>query len=222
MPRGFSTLTEHSRTGSWRLLLLAAVALVMFLVGRGTAPEGSQEPLTTGPLPSASSTLPPPSFQSGTRTPEGAASAATEFARVMSGATSDRAALVHATEAIAAPAWREEARRLAHNGVDFIVDRYGSDGESTFVPVRYRILEFSPTEATIQVWGVTLAMGSSVTGIDESWVTGTIELAWVEDRWLVAGGDSRVGPTPRLLQTGTPAPISFLDGFKEYRRAPRP
>jgi hypothetical protein len=217
-----NALNDRRRSRTWQLLTIVALAAVLFLAGRATAPGESGEPPVGGGLPTPSSLPPPPSSPSHPRTPEGAAGAATRFARVMSGATSDQAAFVEATEAIAAPSWRDEARRLAHNGVDFIIERYGPNGESMFVPVRYRILEFSRDEATIEVWGVTLAMGSSVPGIDESWVTGTLELAWVENRWLMAGGDSRVGPTPRLLQTGDPAPISHLEGFREYTRAPQP
>jgi hypothetical protein len=218
-----NVLNDRPRSRTWWLVAMAALAAVVFFAGRATAPGESGEPPAGDALPTPSSSLPPPpSSQSHPRTPEGAAGAATRFARVMSGATSDRAAFVRATEAIAAPPWRDEARRLAHNGVDFIVERYGPNGESMFVPVRYRILHFSRDEATIEVWGVTLAMGSSVPGIDESWVTGTLELAWIENRWLMAGGDSSVGPTPRLLQTGDPAPISYLEGFREYTRAPQP
>jgi hypothetical protein len=125
-----------------------------------------------------------------------------------------------AMETIAAPEWKERARELADNALAFLRDRY-EDGSASFTPVRYRVADYTEDAAVVEIWGVTLISEPKSDGIDESWVTGTIELRWVGD-WRVVGGGSVIGPTPQLLQTREGAATSVLDDFEGYGYAPFP
>lgn len=155
------------------------------------------------------------------RTEEGAVLAATAFARVMSAASADVDRYRSAMETLAAASWRNRAQELAANGSEFVRDRYGVESSIVFVPIRYRVAEYSADRATIEIWGVTLATGPKVNGMEESWVTGTIQLTWTGD-WRVAGGRSETGPTPELLEAEQSLPFSVLDRFEEYSGAPIP
>lgn len=208
-----------------RMVVAGTLALAAFVVGRMTAPEGSSDS-PVGPARTVSPEVNDPG-SSGTsssfaRTRQGAVAAATHSAHVMSSATGDLAAFVDATAAIAAPSWKDDARRLAENTVKFVAERYGPNGSTAFVPVRYRLSAFGGDSAIVNVWGVTLADAGNGQAIDESWVTGTIELVWIDGQWLVTGGNSEVGPTPELLQTEDPVVTSSLAGFKDYSSVPQP
>lgn len=225
MPIERSVLNDRHRNRAGFLAAGAALVLGGFLAGRMSAPQGSSHPPVGPPRtvsPDVSDSGSSGASSSFARTKDGAVAAATHSALVMSSASSDLAAFVDATAAIAAPSWKDDARRLAENTVNFVTERYGPNGSTTFVPVRYRVSAFGVDSATVNVWGVTLAHGGDGRAIDESWVTGTIELMWTEGQWLVTGGSSEVGPTPKLLQTEEPAAASSLAGFKDYSSVPRP
>jgi hypothetical protein len=110
----------------------------------------------------------------------------------------------------------EEAEELAENGLDFLADRYGEGGSFSFVPARYRVTRYSEEAAAVELWGVTLLSGPKIRGIEESWVTGTIELVWIDGDWRVAGQASEAGPTPELLTTEDSRSVDQLDGFEEF------
>lgn len=156
------------------------------------------------------------------RTEDGAVAAATNFGRVMASVSIDEQAYREAIRTFAAPQWQSEAEDLAENGLIFLAERYGSEGSFTFVPVRYRVASYSDSDARVELWGVTIASGPKIQGIEESWVTGNVELVWVEDDWRVAGQSSETGPTPELLRTEDQRAMDALNGFKEYQRAPAP
>jgi len=156
------------------------------------------------------------------RTEAGAVEAATNFTRVMASVPDDADAYLAAAETMAAPDWKDDARRLAQNGLQFLRDRYGSGGAFTFSPLRYRVVEYSNDSATVAVWGVTVASGPKIRGIEESWLTGTLELVWVSNDWRLADQSSRTGPTPELLQTQDGVSVDALEGFQEYSHAPSP
>jgi hypothetical protein len=204
--------------------VIALIALA-FWIGRATSPDpkiASPEEAETaneGPGPTGDLRGVPVGYA---RTEEGAIAAASNFARLMSTTTADPQAFVNAFEVIAAPDWRKEARTLAEEGLDFVRERYGSNGILTFTPVRYRLSDFDPSEATVEVWGVTLATGEESSEIDESWVTGRIELRWSAGDWRVAGGTSSAGPTPLLLQAQDDNSIDVFEQFQDFDRAPAP
>jgi hypothetical protein len=140
----------------------------------------------------------------------------------MAAVPADPDSYLAAAETMAAPQYRVEARRLAQNGLEFLQERYGTGGRFSFAPLRYRVDSYSDTEATISVWGVTVAAGPKIEGVEESWLTGTLDLVWVSGDWRLAGQTSETGPTPELLQTTDSASAAILDDFQEYNDAPTP
>lgn len=219
---------DDVRQHRWKaaaIILLIGIVIGV-LVGRTLAPDlGPEQPETSegtapdgDPGPSGLRNGVPVGYA---QSQDGAIAAATAFAKVMSAATADLEAYRLAMETIAAPEWKARARELAISGVRFVRDRYGDQGVLTFVPVRYRVADYSGARARIEIWGVTLGQGPKVEGIEESWVTGAVELTWSGD-WRVTGGTSQSGPTPELLQTEVGAPFSILEGFQEYFGAPTP
>lgn len=198
--------------------VLVAIALVAgVLVGRALAPERDERDPGAAPHPSEADRVISQGVPLGyPRTEEGAIQAATNFTRVMAAVPDDAEAYLRAAEAMSAPDFRSEARRLAQNGLDFLRERYGQGGKFTFAPVRYRVVSYSDNAATISIWGVTVATGPKVRGLEESWLTGTVDLTWVSDDWRLAGQHSVTGPTPELLHTGDSTDPAALDQFHEY------
>ena len=198
----------------WMLvLLLLLVGIVAFLIGRGQSPDAE------------TNANPPAPSQSGEPTAatdeSSAVRAATLYARIMAGPSADSEAYLVDMRAIAADQWKARAEELARNGSEFVADRYGQDGAVEFQPVRYRVRSFSEQAAVIDIWGVVLASGSKLGGIEESWITGTVNLVWVGSEWKVSGQSSEGGPTPELLRTeGTGSVDEVLMDFKEYDDAP--
>lgn len=220
MDSRFSSQELSRRRGTVLAVAMVVIAVIAFLAGRVTAPDDNQTP-----IPPRSSN--PEGERDGVDAPfgyeqsrEGAVEAATDFTRLMAAVSDDTDAYLSRIEAIAAPEWAEEARRLAMNSLEFLRERYGSRGAFSFAPVRYRVDSYSDTAATISVWGVTVASGSKIPGIEESWLTGTLDLAWISENWRLVGQKSETGPTPELLETTDSG--SDLDGFEEYGRAPSP
>lgn len=204
------------------LIVLLAVGVGIWM-GRASAPEEKSSPpeFDSDPAPGAREVI--NGVQVGyERTEAGAVEAATNFARAMASVSRDVEAYRRAIRTLAAPDWRDDAEKLAANSVDFLTERYGLNGSFTFSPVRYRVSSFSNGGATVEVWGVTVASGPKVSGIEESWLTASLELIWVEGDWRVAGESSEAGPTPELLQTRDQRLADELEGFKEYQYAPSP
>lgn len=206
----------------WGVTALILFALG-FLVGRWTgADDGSLQP-SRSPIVEADAERLVHGVPVGySHTQEGAVQAATNFTRVMASALENPDTYRAVLMTMAAPRWVSDAERVAENGIRFFNDRYGLGGSSTFSPLRYRVVSYSNTRATIQLWGVTIATGPRIDGIEESWLTGTVELSWVSGDWRIADQSSESGPTPELLQSGTDFSSRTLEGFKEYRRAPLP
>lgn len=206
--------TEHARN---RMVIALAAGLVLtaFIAGRLTAPDES--------------TLAPPAGERETTSPSAdrseasAVAAATQYARVMASFSGDVASYLEQAVSIAAPDWEDRASELARGAADFILDRYGRDASVDFEPLRYRVHSHSSEHAVVDVWGVVLATGSKIGGIEESWVTASLELVWTGSEWKVAGQSSSGGPTPELLRTkdeGTADEI--INEFSEYNDAPEP
>lgn len=202
---------EENRNHSL-IAFFALVALLAFLLGRISAPK----PEASSP-PVVQSNEPSPSQE---RDEAGAVDAATRFSRIMTGPSGDPDSYIKDIGSIAAPTWTPRAQELAENSIDFVEERYGEGGTIDFKPLRYRVRSFSSDRATIDLWGVVLASGPKVGGIEESWVTATIELQWVGSGWRVSGQGSAGGPTPELLRTQEDKTVDeILSDFREYSDA---
>jgi hypothetical protein len=214
---------DGRRRGDRAWLRFAVGALVLFalgfVIGRMIAPPGRFQ-TSPSPTPSDDGVAAASAYP---RTEAGAIAAATDFASVMAGVTEDADAYEAALAAVAAPEWKREAQRLAQNTISFVNDRYGNGGTLTFSPVRYRLTSYTADAAVVKLWGVTLASGPKVPGIEESWITGTVNLIWVDGEWRVNGQDSASGPTPELLRGDDDVvPETVLKRFREYEHVPRP
>lgn len=208
-----SSLIDESSSTRRRVLVIGIVVvalLVGFLLGRAIPDSDSGD--ATAP----DTKRTPDEAQS----EQGAVEAATHAAQVMAGFSGDPSAYLDEARSIAAPSWETRAEELAQGAVDFIHERYGSAAQVSFQPIRYRVASFSGDEAVIDIWGVVLATGPKISGLEESWITGTIELAWIDTGWRVSGQSSQGGPTPELLRTEEEASLSeILSDFSEYEDA---
>jgi hypothetical protein len=209
-----SSLIDESSPTQRRVFVvgIAVVALLVgLLLGRAISPDsdsGDEAAPSTNPTPDEA------------QTEQGAVEAATRAAQVMAGFSGDPSAYLEEARSIAAPSWKTRAEELAQGAIDFIQERYGSDSRVNFQPIRYRVASFSEEEAVIDIWGVVLATGPKISGLEESWITGTIELTWTDTGWRVSGQSSQGGPTPELLRTEEEATLSeILSDFSEYEDA---
>lgn len=66
-------------------------------------------------------------------------------------------------------------------------------------PLAWRVERFSPDEARVAVWTVTVLSAAGVAAPQTEWVTVTVDLAWVDGDWRVDAVRDTPGPTP---QTG--------------------
>ena len=194
----------------WGIAIAVGVVVLAFIAGRISAPDvpALAPPEVEQTSPSANSSE------------ESAVAAATEYARVMGSFSDDADLYQERALAIAAPSWEGRASEIAQGAVDFLVDRYGDDASVDFEPLRYRVQSHSSEGAVVDVWGVVLATGSKVGGIEESWVTVTLEIVWTGSEWKVAGQSSSGGPTPELLRTEDEGTADeLLNEFSEYHDA---
>ena len=203
-----------------RPLLLSSAAVVVALllgmwIGRALAPP-QEDGRPSTPTPGASNA------GEHAQTEEGAIEAATEFSRIIADVSADEDQYRQAIRAVAAPEWVPKAEELAENTLSFLKERYGSAGTFSFVPARYRVVEFAEDAATIDLWGVTLATGPKIIGVEETWITGTLKLAWTSVGWRVAGQDSATGPTPELVRSEDELGGNPLSDFEEFDHAPTP
>ncbi len=80
----------------------------------------------------------------------------------------------------------------------------------------YRVDRFEGRAARVSLWGMAL-FGSGAYPTATQWSTSHIRLVWRRDRWLVAGVQSRGGPSPD-------SPLRSLmraaRGYRELRHAP--
>lgn len=216
-----------SDRNSRRNLFFIAIAIALSLlvgvfIGRALAPEGTARHSDQQKSPTSTREVVngvPIGYE---HTEAGAVEAATNFARVMASASGGNASYEAAWLTMAAPEWKERAQELAENGLDFLRERYGAGGSLSFSAVRYRVASYSQSSAVVELWGVTVASGPKVPGIDETWLTASIELVWTSGDWRVSGQSSDTGPTPELLRTEDSRPFSSLDPFKEFEHAPSP
>ena len=221
------TTDSRSRIGfvtAAALVGLAAGVLVGFTLDKRADPIPSNppSPSPSGPGPFAETDGVPTGYA---RTEAGAVSAAVNFSLITASADlEDPASLISAMETAAAPAWREEARAQASAGHEFMVRRYGGGAELSSTPVRYDVERFSPQEAVVKLWTVSVASGSRGPTVHEVWGTLTVQLAWVEGDWRVTGNRSSPGPVPVDLPSAISesSAISVMENFDEFTTAPAP
>jgi hypothetical protein len=203
--------------------LVVALVIAAYFFGRQTT--GESEPNTEpGPTPAG---VGPTEEINGvpvgySQDEEGAVAAATNFARVMTGATGDRIEYRASLTTIAAPSWEKDAAKIADSTTDFILERYGDGATATFSPLRYKVGLCSSISCSVDLWGVLVATGSKLNHLDESWLTVSLDLEWVTDDWRVAGQASASGPTPELFEDVRSLDERSLNGFKGYEGAPTP
>ncbi len=199
-----------------RIAAVVAVVLIAlaYFLGRATNPS-PRDPIADAPGVLMTSS-PDPSIGS----EESAVTAATEFARIMTGPSGDPDVYIEQMESIAAPQWSERASDLAKNAIQFVRERYGEQGRVEFYPVKYRLRSYSAEQAVVDIWGVVLGSGPKIPGVEESWITGTVNLILLDSEWKVVGQSSEAGPTPELLRTkDTATTEEILNEFNEYSDA---
>lgn len=91
------------------------------------------------------------------------------------------------------------------------------------VPVAYTVAPFDAERARVRVWSVGIVLIEGRTEATEVWSTNTIDLAWKEGDWRVAGWTRAAGPTPATgLASATPptAVLAAIDGWEGFRYVP--
>lgn len=159
------------------------------------------------------------------RTEEGAVAAAVNFNLLAAGdRVLDRDAMSSAMEALAAPSWRQEAARQADSGYSFLSTTYGRDAEVSAAVVRFRLSDYTPESAVVDLWTVTLLSGELRPNVDEVWGIVTISLTWVEGDWRVTGIESEPGPSPVDLpaEESSLSLEDVLRSFDELESAAKP
>lgn len=104
-----------------------------------------------------------------------------------------------AVEDLATPA---AATRLSADVVDQV--RAARDGLSAspgrvwwlVQPLAWQVESTDPDEATVAVWTVSVLSAEEVAAPQSEWATVTVELDWIDDRWLVDDVREQRGPTP--------------------------
>lgn len=173
--------------------------------------------------PSESATGPGGEDPEEARTEEGAVEAARAFALVSTtDVIRDEAEFIAAMESLSAPEWEADARRQAIEGHGFLVDRYGDDVDVSGAVIRYKVLDFSDTQAQVKLWLVSIASGSSRPSVDEVWGTAVVDLEWIDDAWLVSDAENSTGPAPVDLPTSTPreSAKALMEELSEFEWAP--
>jgi hypothetical protein len=86
-------------------------------------------------------------------------------------------------------------------------------------PLAWRVDAFSTDEAQVSVWALTVLSASDVAVPQSDWLTVTVELAWVDGRWLVDGIKDQPGPTPATGMRDEPwQPEPFDDALAGFTR----
>jgi hypothetical protein len=133
----------------------------------------------------------------------GSAAAATTYLAVLAGPTVlDANARSAALDAVALPS--------ARAGVDrtLTVDPAGAaaaglptalkDGSliARTMPAGSRVRAYTPSDATVEVWAVSLLGTRTLAKASTSWSTTTVTLTWFDGDWKLAGLVGRPGPVP--------------------------
>jgi hypothetical protein len=161
------------------------------------------------------------------RTPEGAATAATDYLSALSGpALLDRAAVSRTLAAIVSAGSRDELIGAYQTAADRAREQLGvGDASSPSVVLRaasvgYRVDGFQPNAATVSVWRVGIVGSSASIPPRQSWRTETVSLVWEDGTWKIDAVRSSPGPTPPLTGTLTDGAdlAAAIPTFKEFSR----
>jgi hypothetical protein len=152
------------------------------------------------------------------RTEEGALKAAVNLTASQDICASDHEVCLDVMRTVAAPSWASEARAQAENGAEFAAERYGTSASASSSFIRYRVNSFSPNEASVSLWSVSVFSGSKIPEGEAVWGILTVKLSWVGGDWKVADQASSPGPSPSSSQQGEASSLdSQLSGFQEFR-----
>jgi hypothetical protein len=94
----------------------------------------------------------------------------------------------------------------------------GSTGTGSWVdPLAWRVETYSASEARVAVWVMTTLAGRDLAVPQAEWMTVTVDLAWVEGDWRVAGLANRRGPSPMTSPRDDPWDSGrFLAGLEGF------
>lgn len=93
-----------------------------------------------------------------------------------------------------------------------------STGASWVDPLAWRVEAYSAREARVAVWVMTTLAGRDLAVPQAEWMTVTVDLAWVEGAWRVAGLANRRGPSPLTSPRDDPwATGRFLAALEGFR-----
>jgi hypothetical protein len=96
-------------------------------------------------------------------------------------------------------------------------DQLAASTGSWVDPLAWRVETYSETEARVAVWVMTALAGRDLAVPQAEWMTVTVDLAWVEGDWRVAGLTSRRGPSPVTSPRDDPwATGRFLAGLEGF------
>jgi len=91
------------------------------------------------------------------------------------------------------------------------------------IPVGYRMVRYSPRQATVDVWYVGIVGSGATVQPQQSWRTQDVSLVWEGNAWKVNSFGSVNGPTPPLSTAeipGTPAQLfASIPLFKDFSSA---
>jgi hypothetical protein len=162
-----------------------------------------------------------------TRTPEGAATAATAYLSALSGpALLDRAAVSRTLAAIVSVGSRDELIGAYQTAADRAREQLGvGDASAQSVVLRsasvgYRVDGFQPHAASISVWRVGIVGSGASIPPRQSWRTETVALVWEDGTWKIDAVRSSPGPTPPLAGTLTDGAdlAAAIPTFEEFSR----
>ena len=202
-----------------------------WLTGRGSDGASALPAVSTGAGPARVLDGVPVGY---TRSPAGAAAAATAFLGVSADliARTDparEAALRRMAAVHSAPALLEELRE-AVAPIDVALHQAAGRGGGgrVFVrslPVAYAVEEFSSTRARLKVWGLSVFVLEGVSAAEEHWETADVELVWSGGDWRLKGWSTQPGPQPGTRSpdaTPTAEFLSALEGLEGYSNVPTP
>jgi hypothetical protein len=149
---------------------------------------------------------------------EGAVIAARNFSIVLGGTlTGSKESYLTAVRSVVTEKTAERALASSERLLREYDSEYGSAVPHIIDPLFYRVLTYSPVNATIEVWSV--SVGSfEPRPPTATWATQTFRLEWENDDWHVADIRLRFGPVPELEHSSEEARNSdgTLTGFSIY------
>lgn len=212
-----------SRSSRWLAVAgLTAAALAGYLVSQAVLPgphprmpaaqAGRHSAVTvTGPMLVRPSSTPAASTNSegvGSRSANGAVSAAADYLQLLDG-TAPPAARSAGLRAVTVAPLTSQALRAASATVA-LTDRLSARGPAVIDGWRlgWRVLSYTPHRAQVAIWTMGIAASPALV-LSPDWSTTTCTVKWSEDSWRVATAQTSAGPTPPAAGAGR----SVIAGF---------